>query len=171
MFCLYYLIRSYKGTGCDNIGPNILKFCSSELTSPLARLFSMCMDQHSIPTQWKHYLIIPIHKNGNSSSVASYRPLLCVTSKVLESQQNCWPKLSSSQYGFQKNRSCLTQLLTSSSSIPFTYPELDMHCRLSFSLFSSAILCLCGARSSYNRPIFSNINSLDRALSEGRVAH
>ena len=35
----------------------------------------------------------------------------------------------------------------------------------------SAILCLQGARSSYHKLIFSNLNSLDRALSEGRVAH
>ena len=37
-----------------------------------------------------------------------------------------------------------------------------IRCRLSFSLLRSAILCLRGARSSYHRPIFSNINLLDR---------
>ena len=89
----------------------------------------MCMDQHSIPTKWKHHLITPIPKSGNPSSFANYRPisLLCVTSKVLESLiynkviDFIQPKLSS-QHGFLKNRSCLTQLLTSLSSI---YCSLD----------------------------------------------
>ena len=89
------------------------------------------MDQHSIPAKWKHYLITPIPKTGNSSYVENCRPisLLCVTSKVLELLiYNKFidfnqPKLSSSQYGFLKNRSCLTQLLTSLSSI---YCSLDI---------------------------------------------
>ena len=99
-----------KGSGCDNIGPNILKFCSSALASPLARLFSMCMDQHSIPNEWKHHLITPIPNSGNLSCVENYKPisLLCVTSKALESLiynkviDFIQPKLSSSQYGFLK---------------------------------------------------------------------
>ena len=44
-------------------------------------------------------------------------------------------------------------------------------CWLSFYLLRSAILCLRGAHSSYRKPIFSNLNLLDQALSEGRMAH
>ena len=58
-----------------------------------------------------------------------YQYVNIVTSKVLESLiynkviDFIQPKLSPSQYGFLKNRSCLTQLLTSLSSI---YCSLDI---------------------------------------------
>ena len=54
---------------------------------------------------------------------------------------------------------------------PYSHTLNWLRCRLSFSLLRSAILCLRGARSSYHRPIFSNLNLIDLALSEGKVAY
>ena len=59
-----------------------------------------------------------------------YRPisLLCILSKVLESViynkiiNFVWPKINNNQFGFLRNRSCLTQLLTSYSNV---YSALD----------------------------------------------
>ena len=54
---------------------------------------------------------------------------------------------------------------------PYSHTLNWIRCRLSFSLLRSAILCLCGAHSSYHRPIFSNLNLIDLALSKRKVAY
>ena len=54
---------------------------------------------------------------------------------------------------------------------PYSHTLNWLCCRLFFSLLRSATLCLRGAHSSYHRPIFSNLNLIDLALSEGKVAY
>ena len=40
-----------KASGLDNIGPNLLKYCSIALAAPLHHLFSMCIHQCNIPSE------------------------------------------------------------------------------------------------------------------------
>ncbi len=69
--------------------------------------------------------ITPIPKKGDLLEIINYRPisLLCILSKVLESIiyhkiiDFIRPKLSRHQFGFMKNKSCLTQLLLAFSTI------------------------------------------------------
>lgn len=109
-----------KAVGPDGIGPNLLKYCSTALCNPLHHLFSLCLQQHDIPSEWKSHLITPIHKAGDKTSIKNYRPisLLCCTSKVLEKIihskimdffLNSSPP--NSQFGFLPNRSTIQQLL------------------------------------------------------------
>ena len=114
-----------KASGPDNIHSWVLKSCVLALTEPLTSLFSTSLVSSSIPKEWKFHKIIPVPKKGDLSDVKNYRPisLLSCLSKVLERiiydqiLPFIRPKLSPKQYGFLKNRSCLSQLLISYSDI------------------------------------------------------
>ena len=108
-----------KSVGSDSIGPKVLKYCACSLYSPLFHLFQKCIENNCIPSEWKFHLISPIFKNGDPSIISNYRPisLLSSVSKVLERiifnqlSSHVFPLLSSKQFGFIPNRSCLQQLL------------------------------------------------------------
>ena len=70
----------------DGIGHKILKRCALALYKPLRHLFLLSLSQHSLPSDWRVHLIIPVFKSGDKSSVRNYRPisLLCSVSKILE---------------------------------------------------------------------------------------
>ena len=111
--------------GTDNIGPKVLKQCALALYVPLHHLFNLSLSQQVIPTEWKCHAITPIHKSGDRSLVKNYRPisLLCCVSKVLESlifnhiSEFVISKMSVSQFGFVRRRSCVQQLLLSTNNI------------------------------------------------------
>ena len=119
-----------KSPGCDDLSPKVLKECAASLAIPITTLFRASLHNSSIPIEWKVHKIIPIHKGGDPSNVTNYRPisLLCILSKVLEIViynkiiNFVWPKINNNQFGFLRNRSCLTQLLTSYSNV---YSALD----------------------------------------------
>lgn len=124
-----------KAVGPDGIGPNVLKYCSFAICGPLYHLFSLCLSQHNIPSEWRRHSITPILKSGNKASVRNYRPisLLSVTSKVLE--RIIYNKvvhfitetvISSNQFGFLKNRSTLQQLLVFINSIYSAHAATDV---------------------------------------------
>ena len=112
-------LQPNKASGPDNIGPRILKNCAASLTLPLRHLFLLSLNSKTIPGDWKEHTIIPVFKSGDKSSLKNYRPisLLCSISKVLESLiynkvVKCIGKsISSHQFGFQKHKSTLQQLL------------------------------------------------------------
>ena len=97
----------------------ILKHCATTLCTPITNLFQACIQNQSLPTEWKVHKIRPIFKKENPLHVENYRPisLLCILSKVLEKIiyvkiiPFIRPRLSKHQFGFLRNRSCLTQLL------------------------------------------------------------
>ena len=119
-----------KSPGCDDLSPYILIECASSLISSTTKLFEMSLQTSSLPDEWKTHKIIPILKGGDPSTVSNYRPisLLCILSKVLEAVifnkliDFIWPQINTNQFGFLRNRSCLTQLLTSYSEV---YTSLD----------------------------------------------
>ena len=83
------------------------------------------MSTSTLPREWKIHKIAPLPKKGDLSCVNNYRPisLLCIISKILESIiykkiiSFIRPKLSKTQFGFTKGKSCLSQLLTIFSTI------------------------------------------------------
>lgn len=108
-------------TGCDGIGPRVLRSCATSLCEPITFLFNTCITTSSYPKEWKKHKICPVPKKGDLSNHTNYRPisLLCTISKVLERIvydkviSFVRPLISSQQFGFLKNRSCVTQLLSS----------------------------------------------------------
>ena len=93
-------------------------------------LFVKCLLIGRIPSEWKNHKISPIPKNRDLLDISIYRPipLLCILSKVLESIISSKiidfvrPKISKQQYGFMKNKSCCSQLL---SAFAIVYEALD----------------------------------------------
>ena len=119
------MLDENKAFGCDDIHPKILKQCSLSLLDTIHRLFVSYLTKCSIPNEWKRHKITPILKKGIALEVTNYRPisLLCITSNVLEAIifrkiiDFIRPRISSHQFGFMKNRSCLMQLLSAFSTI------------------------------------------------------
>ena len=111
-----------KSSGCDDISPRLLKNCASALTALMAHIYNLNLQSQVFPTAWKLHKTCPIPKKGDFHIVNNYIPisLLPILSKVLESI--VYKKIISfvrsllvkCQYGFLKNRSCLSQILVSS---------------------------------------------------------
>ena len=108
-----------KSSGIDGIGPKVLKYSALALYIPFHHLFSLCMTQCSIPSEWKMHRITPIFKAGDRMSVKNYRPisLLCNVSKVLERlifdkvSPFVTRQITMSQFGFLRNHSSVQQIL------------------------------------------------------------
>ena len=109
-----------KAMVCDGIPPIILKYATTALVDPVHHLFNLCLSQSFLPADWRSHLITPIPKSGDKADIKNYRPisLLCSISKVLEklvfdkiSDFLIGSIISTSQFGFVKNRSVVQQLL------------------------------------------------------------
>ena len=82
-------------------------------------LFLLSLSSKTIPADWKLHKIIPVYKSGDKSNLRNYKPisLLCNISKILESLiynkviEFIHKSISSHQFGFQKHKSTLQQLL------------------------------------------------------------
>lgn len=118
-------LNPYKALGCDGISPLLVKQCASSLSHPLSVLFNSSLQSGNIPLEWKTHKICPVFKSGSPNMITNYRPisLLCIFAKVFESLiyshilDFVQPAISNSQFGFQRGRSCLSQLLASYSEV------------------------------------------------------
>ncbi len=118
-------LNTSKAMGIDNIHNYVLKHCSGSLSRPIYHLFSHCLQQSYLPSEWLTHKVIPIFKSGDRSSIKNYRPisLLCHLSKVLECL--VYNKIygyislhiSNNQFGFMKHRSTVQQLVKFTHSI------------------------------------------------------
>jgi len=111
-----------KSFGCDNIHPQVLKLCATSLLEPIHHIFQLRLSTNTLPQEWKIHKITPLPKKGDLSCVSNYRPisLLCIILEVIiykKSISFIRPKLSKTQFGFTKGKSCLAQLLTIFSTI------------------------------------------------------
>ena len=114
-------IKVDKAPGPDGIHPGILKALAEVIYLPVATLFRTTLAEGKLPADWKKAIVIGIHKGGRKDQRANYRPisLTCVLCKVMESilrNQICkfftsQGLIGSSQHGFLKTKSCLTNLL------------------------------------------------------------
>ena len=110
-----------KSPGPDNFYPRIIKNVKHMITSHLTAMFNMSLRQGTMPQDWKDANVTPIYKKGCRKQPSNYRPisLTSVICKILESiiKDNIVKYLDkhnlikSSQHGFSKNKSCLTNLI------------------------------------------------------------
>ena len=114
-----------KAGGPDGIPARLLKECSHQIASSLCSLFNDSLRSGHIPSEWKSADVTPVHKKNSKNEAANYRPisLLPIISKTLERciywrfYNHVEHFISLSQHGFLRNRSCVTQLLSSFHSI------------------------------------------------------
>ena len=105
--------------GSDNVPAFVLHHSASILAPLVHSLFQCIVDTGIWPDEWKTAFIIPLHKNGSISLAQNYRPIsiLVKLSLVFERMlfRYIFPlvraQISSSQHGFIKGRSTLSQLL------------------------------------------------------------
>ena len=107
----------------DGFPPILFRNCAHQLATPLSKIFSAIFDHSELPTCWLSSTVFPLHKKGERKDVSNYRPisLISTSCKVMESVIHddisnfllANNLLSDHQHGFIKNRSTLTNLITS----------------------------------------------------------
>ena len=113
--------KENKSPGVDGISPKILKETVEQISKPLAHVFNMSLQEGIVPLEWKEANITPLFKKGSRNKSVNYRPvsLTSVICKLLETiiRDHMMDSLvkhkliNTSQHGFLKARSCLTNLL------------------------------------------------------------
>ena len=114
-------MKDNKSPGVDGIPPKLLKEIVEQISTPLAKLFNLSLEEGIVPSEWKEANITPLFKKGSRKKPENYRPvsLTSVICKLLETlirdhmveflvKHNL---INTSQHGFLKIRSCLTNLL------------------------------------------------------------
>jgi len=111
-------LQEHKSAGVDDISSRLLKAISSEVAIPVTLLFNC---KGKVPHDWKMANVTPIFKQGNRNLPENYRPisLTCHLSNVMESivrdvitqYLTKFDLILSSQHGFRRGRSCVTNLL------------------------------------------------------------
>ena len=114
-------MKDNKSPGVDGIPPKLLMETVEQISIPLARVFNLSLKEGVVPFEWKEANIIPLFKKGSRNKSDNYRPvsLTSVISKLLERLIKDHmveflvkhKLLNSSQHGFLKARSCLTNML------------------------------------------------------------
>ena len=114
-------MKDNKSPGVDGIPPKLLMETVDQISIPLARVFNLSLKEGVVPFEWKEANIIPLFKKGSRNKSENYRPvsLTSVICKLLERlikdhMMDFLVKhklLNSSQHGFLKARSCLTNML------------------------------------------------------------
>ena len=114
-------IKDNKSPGVDGIPPKLLMETVEQISIPLARVFNLSLKEGVVPFEWKEANIIPLFKKGSRNKSENYRPvsLTSVICKLLERLIKDHmveflvkhKLLNSSQHGFLKARSCLTNML------------------------------------------------------------
>ena len=61
-----------KSSGCDSIGPKLIKHCALALYVPLHHHFSVSLSKQCIPIEWKYHSVTPIFKSEDKSQVENY---------------------------------------------------------------------------------------------------
>ena len=114
-------MKDNKSPGVDGMPPNLLKEIVEQISISLAKCFNLSLEEGIVPSEWKEANITPLFKKGSRNKLENYRPvsLTSVVCKLLETvirehmveflvKHNL---IDTSQHGFLKARSCLTNLL------------------------------------------------------------
>ena len=110
-----------KAPGVDDIVPLILINTADVICRPISIIFNATLTTGVVPVDWRRANVTAIFKQGRRDCPGNYRPisLTCQICKVLESiirdkiteHLDKFNLIKSSQHGFRKSRSCLTNLL------------------------------------------------------------
>ena len=115
-------LSNNASSGPDGVAAILLKQCKKALCAPLYILWRNCLDLGITPDALKSAHIIPIFKSGHRGVAANYRPialtsqLIKIFEKIVRNNMVSYFEenklFNTSQHGFRRGRSCLSQLLT-----------------------------------------------------------
>ena len=128
-------LNTKKAMGPDEINSWVLNECREGLEEPLWEIINSSLKEGKVPREWKRANIVPIYKGGNKMEPLNYRPvsLTSVVSKLCETIiKSRWTQhleqeniITESQFGFRKERSCITNLLSFYSRVIDALQERD----------------------------------------------
>jgi hypothetical protein len=108
-------------SGPDRIPSAVWPKLASALAFPIAIIFNSSYISAALPSDWKHAVVVPVHKKGDAGRVTNYRPISLTSTlcKIMESmiQDNMLAHLHDhnlidvNQHGFLPSHSTATQLL------------------------------------------------------------
>ena len=114
-------LKEDKTPGADELHPKFLKEVRHEVGAILADMFNESLTSGVVPRDWRDAIVTPLLKKGSRSEASNYRPvsLTSIICKVLEKiikervvEHLCRHRIiKSTQHGFMKGRSCLSNLL------------------------------------------------------------
>ena len=114
-------MKDNKSPGVDAIPRKLLKEIVEHINTPLAKLLNLSLEEGIIPSEWKEANITLLFKMGSRNKPENYTPvsLTSVVCKLIETliRDNKVEFLvkhkliNTSQHGFLKARSCLTNLV------------------------------------------------------------
>ena len=62
-------MKENKSPGVDGISPKILKETVEQISTPLAHVFNMSLQEGIVPLEWKEANIVPLFKKGSRTSL------------------------------------------------------------------------------------------------------
>ena len=68
-------MKENKSSGIDEISPKILKETVEQVSTPLAHVFKISLQEGIVPLEWKEANIIPLFKKGSRNKSVNYRPV------------------------------------------------------------------------------------------------
>ena len=79
-------MKEIKSPGVDGVSSKILKETVEQISTPLAHVFNMSLQEGIVPFEWKEANIIPLLKKGSRNKSVNYWPvnLTSVICKLLE---------------------------------------------------------------------------------------
>ena len=79
-------VKDNKLPGVDGIPPKLLKEIVEQISTPLAKLFNLSLEEGMVPSEWKEANITPLFNKGSRNKPENYRPvsLTSVVCKLLE---------------------------------------------------------------------------------------
>ena len=111
-----------KAMGPDGVSAWTLRECREQLVEPIWDVINTSLKEGTVPKQWKRANIVPIYKGGKKTEPQNYRPvsLTSVVGKICEIIiKEKWVEylekneiINNCQFGFRKERSCVTNLLS-----------------------------------------------------------
>jgi hypothetical protein len=111
-------LKRYKYLGTDQIPAELIKTGGETLCSEIHKLNCSIWNKEKLPQQWKEFIIVPIHKKGDTTDCNNYRgiSLLSTAYKILSNI--LLPRLTpyvneiigDHQCGFRRNRSTIDQI-------------------------------------------------------------
>ena len=114
-------MKDNKSPGVDGIPQKLLKEIVEQISTPLAKVLNLSLDEGIVPSEWKEANITPLFKKRSRNKPENYRPvsLTSVVCKLLETLIRDHmveflvkhKLINTSQHGFLKARSCLTNIL------------------------------------------------------------